>query len=114
VRAPRSEPVDLDKLLREYTGKDAPESVEAFDPSPAAIDAATLREPLALPNGTVQLALLPKATRGDRVQATLLIQFGDAELLKGKRSIASSTADMLARGTDEMTRQEIEDRFDAL
>src|SRR5690606_959830 len=78
VRAPRSEPVDLDKLLREYTGKDAPESVEAFDPSPAAIDAATLREPLALPNGTVQLALLPKATRGDRVQATLLIQFGDA------------------------------------
>lgn len=114
VRAPRSEPVDLDKLLREYTGKDAPESVEAFDPSPAAIDAATLREPLALPNGTVQLALLPKATRGDRVQATLLIQFGDAELLKGKRSIASITADMLARGTDEMTRQEIEDRFDAL
>src|SRR5690606_38720199 len=93
---------------------DAPESVEAFDPSPAAIDAATLREPLALPNGTVQLALLPKATRGDRVQATLLIQFGDAELLKGKRSIASITADMLARGTDEMTRQEIEDRFDAL
>jgi len=114
VRAPRPEAVDLDKLLQEYTGRDAPASVEAFDPSPAAIDAATLREPLALPNGTVQLALLPKATRGDRVQATLLIQFGDAELLKGKRSIASITADMLARGTDEMTRQEIEDRFDAL
>lgn len=114
VRAPRSEPVDLAKLLQDYAGKDAPESVEAFDPSPSAIDAATLREPLSLPNGEVELALLPKATRGDRVQATLLIQFADAKLLEGKRSIAQITADMLERGTDELSRQQIEDRFDAL
>src|SRR5690606_18183424 len=66
------------------------------------------------PNGTVQLALLPKATRGDRVQATLLVQFGDAEKLKGKRSVAQITADMLERGTDELSRQQIQDRFDAL
>lgn len=114
IRAPRAEPIDLSKLLEDYAGKDTPDSVEAFDPSPEAIDAATLREPLDLPNGSVQLALLPKATRGDRVQATLLLQFGDADLLKGKRSIANITADMLERGTHEMSRQEIEDRFDAL
>src|SRR5690606_34257787 len=71
-------------------------------------------EPLSLPNGEVELALLPKATRGDRVQATLLIQFADAKLLEGKRSIAQITADMLERGTDELSRQQIEDRFDAL
>lgn len=114
VRAPSAEPVDLSAMLQGYTGKEAPESVEAFDPSPEAIDAATLREPLNLPNGTVQLALLPKATRGDRVQATLLVQFGDADMLKGKRSAAGITADMLTRGTDELSRQQIEDRFDAL
>jgi len=114
VRAPLPKPVDLSALLQDYAGKDAPESVEAFDPSPASIDAATLREPLDLPNGTVQLALLPKATRGDRVQATLLVQFADAEKLKGKRSVAQITADMLKRGTDELSRQQIQDRFDAL
>jgi len=114
VRAPLPKPVDLGALLQDYAGKEAPESVEAFDPSPASIDAATLREPLDLPNGTVQLALLPKATRGERVQATLLVQFADAEKLKGKRSVAQITADMLERGTDELSRQQIQDRFDAL
>lgn len=114
VRAPLPKPVDLPALLKDYTGKEAPSSVEAFDTSPAAINAATLRTPLVLPNGEVQLALLPKATRGNRVQATLLIQFADAKLLEGKRSIASITADMLERGTDELSRQQIEDRFDAL
>ena len=115
VRAPLPPPVDLDALLHDYTGNGAAgSSIEAFDPSPASIDAATLREPLDLPNGTVQLALLPKATRGDRVQATLLVQFANAEQLKGKRTIAQVTADMLQRGTDELSRQQIEDRFDAL
>src|SRR5690606_25285371 len=115
VRAPLPPPVDLDSLLRDYAGKGASgSSAEAFDPSPASIDAATLREPLDLPNGTVQLALLPKATRGDRVQATLLVQFANAEQLKGQRTIAQVTADMLQRGTNELSRQQIEDRFDAL
>src|SRR5690606_25924840 len=89
VRAPQPEPVDLPALLKDYTGKEVSGSVEAFDTSPAAINAATLRTPLDLPNGEVQLALLPKPTRGERVQATLLIQFADAKLLEGKRSIAS-------------------------
>lgn len=114
IRAPQPEPVDLPALLKDYTGKEVSGSVEAFDTSPAAINAATLRTPLDLPNGEVQLALLPKPTRGERVQATLLIQFADAKLLEGKRSIASITADMLTRGTDELSRQQIEDRFDAL
>lgn len=114
VRAPQSNPVDLAALLKDYKGQDTPESAGAFDPSPASINAATQREPLSLPNGTVELALLPKTTRGNQVQATLLIQFADAERLSGQRSIASITADMLNRGTDELSRQQIADRFDAL
>ncbi|HUH87797.1 MAG TPA: pitrilysin family protein [Pusillimonas sp.] len=113
-RAPQSTPLDLSALLQDYAGKATPETAEAFDSTPAAINAATLREPLSLPNGKVQMALLPKATRGDQVQATLLIQFGDADMLKGNRAIAQITADMLDRGTDELSRLEIEDRFNAL
>lgn len=114
ARAPQSEPLDLSSLLQDYTGKDVPEAAQAFDSTPAAIDAATLREPLKLPNGTVQMALLPKPTRGDQVHATLLMQFANAEQLAGKRTIAQMTASMLDRGTDELSRQQIEDRFNAL
>src|SRR5690606_23037730 len=98
-RAPLPQAVDLNKLLSDYEGKEGAGDVAAFDPAPENIDAQTLREPLQLPNGTVDLALLPKPTRGDRVQARLLIQFGDAEALKGKRVVASMVPNMLDRGT---------------
>jgi len=115
VRAPLPGPLHLNKMLDGYTGKqDVAAAVDAFDPSPEHIDAATQRKPLNLPNGRVQLALLPKPTRGNRVQATLLVQFGDAKSLEGQRVIASVTADMLTRGTARLSRQEISDRFDAL
>src|SRR5690606_23728677 len=98
----------------DYEGKEGTGDVAAFDPAPENIDAQTLREPLQLPNGTVDLALLPKPTRGDRVQARLLIQFGDAEALKGKRVVASMVPNMLDRGTTTLSRQDIEDRFNEL
>ncbi|MBF6618471.1 MAG: insulinase family protein [Candidimonas sp.] len=113
-RAPAPKPVELDELLKGYEGKETSASVTAFDPSPENIDAATLRDPLVLPNGEVELALLSKPTRGDRVEARLLLQFGDADSLKGMREISSATASLLDHGTSSMTRQEIQDRFDAL
>src|SRR5690606_12524712 len=56
----------------------------------------------------------PKATRGGRVQAELLVQFGDAQTLRGQRVNASAVADLLERGTDKLSRQEIQYRFDAM
>ncbi len=114
VRAPAPGDVNLASVLKDYTGRETPEDVAAFDPSPENIDASTLRAPLELPNGAVQLALLPKPTRGDRVYAKLLIQFGDAQSLKGLRAISSTTAALLDHGTQSLTRQQIEDKFDAL
>ena len=114
LRAPQAASVDLKALFNDYKGKATPENVAAFDPSPANIDAKTLRTPLSLPNGTVKLALLPKPTRGNRVEANLLIQFGDANSLKGLRTISSATAGLLDRGTPTLSRQEIQDKFDAL
>ncbi|MGB3288732.1 MAG: pitrilysin family protein [Burkholderiaceae bacterium] len=114
LRAPLAPEVDLAALFKDYQGKGTNQAVAAFDTSPANINAATQRTPLDLPNGKVKLALLPKPTRGDRVEANLLIQFGNAESLKGQRDVSAAAASLLDHGTSKMSRQEISDRFDAL
>lgn len=114
VRAPLAAPVNLPELLKDYKGQDVGAPVAAFDPSPANINASTQRTPLDLPNGQVKLALLPKPTRGNRVEANLLMQFGTADTLKGQRAISSTAASLLDHGTSSMSRQEIQDKFNAL
>ncbi|AEC20469.1 putative zinc protease [Pusillimonas sp. T7-7] len=114
LRAPASGSSQLETLLKDYKGKDTNQVVESFDPSPAHINEATQRTPLTLPNGEVKLALLPKPTRGDRVEAKLLIQFGDADKLKGQRSVSSAVAALLEHGTNKMSRQEIQDQYNKL
>ena len=114
VRAPAVERSDLTAMLEGYVGRETSAAVSGFDPSPANIDKLTQRKVLNLPSGPVQLALLPKETRGDRVTAQLLIRFADAEQLKGKATVSTAVADMLTYGTHEMTRQQINDRLDAL
>ncbi len=114
VRAPQDGASQLDTLLKDYKGKDTNTVIEAFDPSPAHINEATQRAPLELANGKVKLALLPKPTRGDRVEAKLLVQFGDAEGLQGQRAVSSAAAALLEHGTSRMSRQEIQDRYNKL
>ncbi|RTZ42355.1 insulinase family protein [Candidimonas sp. SYP-B2681] len=115
IRAPQTVAIgDVQALLKDYKGEETGEIAAAFDPSPANINASTERTPLNLPNGQVKLALLPKPTRGNRVEANLLVQFGTAETLKGKRAISSSVASLLDHGTATMSRQEIQDKFNAL
>ena len=114
ARTPLLQRVDVSKALENYKGDPDFKQADAFDPSPANLDNATQRDQLDLPNGSVRLALLPKATRGERVQAKLLIQFGDADSLRGQRINASAVADLLERGTSSLSRQAIQDRIDAL
>lgn len=114
VRAPAQPQLDVAAMFKDYKGDPNFRQAEAFDPTPAIIDERTVRRTLDLPNGPVQLALLPKATRGSRVQARLLMQFGDVESLKGQRVLSAAVADLLENGTETLTRQQIQDRFDAL
>lgn len=114
-RAPTSAQVDPQTLLKDYKGRENAGAVAAFDASPKAIDDQTQREPLALPDGTeIQLALLPKPTRGDQVEAKLVMQFADADLLKGWRVVAGATASLLDHGTSQLSRQDIQDRLTEL
>jgi zinc protease len=98
-------------LIDGYAGDAAVASGEAFDPSPASIDARTQR--LTLPAGA-KVALLSKKTRGGAVAASLVFHFGDEASLRGKATLGELAAAMLTRGTTKHSRQEIQDVFDRM
>jgi zinc protease len=97
--------------VKDYKGNAAIEAGEAFDPSPANIDARTIR--VTLPNG-MKLALLPKKTRGGTVNATLVLHFGDVKSVTGKAVAGQMAGILLMRGTAKHTRQQLQDELDKL
>jgi zinc protease len=110
-RAPVQAAVDIAALVKDYKG-DAPVAAgEAFDPTPANLEARTQR--FALANG-MKVALLPKKTRGETVQLSLRLHQGDERALLGRDTEASLAASMLSRGTAKRSRQDIEDTLDRL
>jgi zinc protease len=104
-------PVLAADAVKDYKGDPAIAAGEAFDPSPANIEARTKRS--TLPNGA-EMALLSKKTRGGTVVTTLTLRFGDEKSLMGKSTAADMAADMLMRGTTKHTRQQIKDELDRL
>jgi zinc protease len=104
-------PPNVSELLKDYAGKAALEEGEAFDPSPANIDARTVR--VTLPNG-MKLAMLQKKTRGGSVTATLALHYGDEKSVFGRLTAAQVAGAMLMRGTQKHTRQELQDTLDNL
>lgn len=102
---------DIDALVSGYTGGEAVAEGEAFDPSPANVDARTTT--FTLPNG-MEVGFIPKETRGDAVVVRLRMQFGDEESLMGRSDAGGMAGAMLMRGTESHTRQEIQDELDRL
>ncbi len=102
---------DIAAMVKDYKGDTTMTLGEAFDPSPANIDARTARSKL--PSG-MQVALLPKDTRGQTVNAEIQLHFGTESALQGRATAASLAGSMLSRGTTTHTRQQIKDEFDRL
>lgn len=113
-RAPEAAELDIDALLSDYTGREHTAAIDAFDATPANIDASTKREVVDLPNGQLRLALLPKPTRGDRVEARMVLRFGAEADMKGQRTVSEAVASLLHHGTSKMSRQEIQDKYTQL
>ncbi len=102
---------DLAQALAEFKGSETVQAGEAFDPTPANIEARLVRRTLA--NG-IKVALLPKKTRGSTVTARLSLYWGD-EAGKMNRARACGFAEsMLMRGTQKRSRGELRDAFDKL
>jgi zinc protease len=110
-RAEIPETPDVDSLVRDYKGSQEVAMGEEFDPSPDNIESRTTRSELQ--NG-MKVALLPKKTRGESVEARITLRFGDAKSLVNKSTAAEFAASMLNRGTAKHTRQQIKDELDRL
>ncbi|HUG22265.1 M16 family metallopeptidase [Piscinibacter sp.] len=109
-RPPAPLRVDVAEQMKTFKPQAAAASVEAFVATPENIDRRTQRVTI----GGVKAALLPKGTRGDAVQAVLTLHYGDEKSLFGSGEVPNLVAAMLDKGTQTMTREQVQDRLDEL
>ncbi|WP_145216391.1 M16 family metallopeptidase [Gimesia alba] len=102
---------DIEKMIGDYKGREAVAMGEDFDVSPENIDKRTTVK--TLPGG-VKVALLSKKTRGEEVNLTMTLRYGNLENLQGKRTASEFLPVIMKRGTKNKTRQEIEDELNKL
>ena len=109
-RAPQAARVDVQALVAGYQGDPAAVQAEAFEATPANLDARTQTAS----SGALKLALLPKGTRGRVVQARLRLRYGTEKSLLGTETVAAFAASLLDKGAMGLSRQQIADGFDRL
>ncbi len=110
-RAPAPRRVDVAPMVSGYQGDAAVAQAETFDATPANLDARTRISTLA---SGLKLALLPKGTRGNAVQAQLTLRFGDLRSLTGQGTAVSAMGSLIDKGGAGMSRAQISDAFDKL
>jgi zinc protease len=99
---------DVAALVKDYQDTHEIAAGAAFEATYANIEVHTQRSEL--PVG-MKLALLPKETRGNRVNANLSFHYGSEADLTGHEAAASFLGSMLMRGTTQHTRRELQDRL---
>ncbi len=102
---------DINAMVKDYKGRTGVAAGEAFDPSPKAIEQRTKRA--RLPGGT-RTALLYKKTRAGVVHMALALHTGSEKSLMGKDVAGSMACEMLMRGTQKHTREELQAALDKL
>ncbi len=105
---------DVEALVKDYKGNAAIADGEAFDPSPANIEARAKRQMPGGEMGPLSVALLSKKTRGGSVAARITLRFGDEQSLMNKGTTHEIAAQMLLRGTKSKTREQIQDAINSL
>ena len=97
-------------MVKDYKGGAAVESGEEFDPTPENIDARTAFAEI----GGVKVAMLPKKNRGDTVNMTLTLRYGNEDSLRNLSAAASMLPSMLMTGTKNLDRQALRQKLDDL
>ena len=111
VRADVPVTPDLSKALAGYKGRAKIAEGEVFEPLPELIEKRTVRGTL---KSGIKYALLSKKTRGEIVNVTGEINYGDEENLKGRTTATRMLPTLLSRGTSEYSFQEYRDKLDEL
>jgi zinc protease len=109
-RAPAPAKVDVAQAMQQFKPQVAAAQVASFDATPANIDARTQRFEF----GGLKAALLAKPTRGGAVQAVLTLRLGDEKTLFGETATGDAVARLLDKGSTRLSRQQVQDRLDAL
>jgi zinc protease len=102
---------DVVTMLKDYKGQEAVAQGESIAPEPMVIEARTQR--VELPIG-MKLALLPKKTRGHKINITMALHYGTEQELKDKVAALGFIGPMLNRGTSKHSRRELADKLDEL
>ncbi|MFN8337613.1 MAG: pitrilysin family protein [Saprospiraceae bacterium] len=102
---------ELVALLDGYKGKALIAQGEEFDPS---FENIQKRTTFGKESSGMEVALLPKENRGDAVNGSISLRFGTPNTLVGKSQIARMTSSMLDKGTKKLSRQQIQDKLDAI
>ena len=110
-RAEIPPPPDVAAEVRGYHGSERVAAGERFDPSPQNIEARLVRRKVA--NG-IDLALLPKQTRGGRVLAHLGLHYGDERTLMNRAVACDFAGAMLTRGTAKHSRAQFKEALEKL
>ena len=106
-----AETPDINKLLSGYKGKDVAAQKVNFENSIENIKKNT--EYGTLPNGG-KFVLLEKPTKGDKINASITLRFGDEKSLTDKSEIAAVVADILKAGTTTRSKKQIADELDKI
>jgi zinc protease len=107
-RAPQPSTPDVLALVDQYSGGEALSEGEQFVATVENVEARTTRSKLS--NG-MQVAVLPRETRGDAVEVRIALRYGNERSLVGKSMPAGMLFDMLMRGTKKRDRQAIQDEM---
>jgi len=100
---------DLAEMIGDYQGREQIAQGEEFDASPMAIEQRIVRSKL---DSGIKVALLPKKTRGETVNLRLVLRYGSVDALTGKATAAEMLPGMLMKGTENLSRQDIQDALD--
>jgi zinc protease len=98
----------LADMIGDYQGREVVAMGEAFDISPANIESRTERHKIE----GLDVAFLPKKTRGETVIFRLTLRYGSLETLSGLTKAAEFLPLLMTRGTKQLTRQQIQDQLD--
>ncbi len=97
-------------VVKDYKGGAAVASGESFDPSPENLDARTT----VVEQDGISIAMLPKKNRGETVNMTLTLRYGNEDSLKEQSTAAAMLPSMLMAGTKRLDRQALQQEMDRL
>ncbi len=106
-----NETPDIAALLKDYKGREVAEQKAAFENTIPNIKKNT--EYGKLSNGG-KYALLFKPTKGDKINGTIVLEYGDENSLANKNQLAALTARMLKNGTTTKTKKQIKEQLDLI